>query len=963
MKRYGPGAHLPPLEFVSLLATNASTEEGIAVRQMCLAFLFVLLVVWTATAQSIRLKIGPPNPNIVEYFGSHLAEAGDINGDGVGDLIVGDEFYSDISASNRGCARILSGRTGQSLQFFVGAAADDQLGTTVAVLGDVNGDGSIEYVVGAPRFDGPAGIDSGRIYVRSVNSLFSYTIDGPNASARLGTALAVVGDQNGDGINDFAIGAPQAQGVGSNAGRVEVRSGLDGSAIFSAVGASGQRLGAAIIGADVDGDGLTDVVACATHASAQGAQTGRIIAFAHGTGQFLGQMDGFAAGDQFGRVLGAIHDIDGDGKQEIVAGCPRSDFAATDSGSVFIVSPLTSTLHATLRGVVANEIFGIAIATGDISGDGTIEIMIGASGASGPDGLAQGRVVIVDGHGNVLSEITGDHSGDEFGSACAFLERGIGGPELAVGAWRDDAVQSPNSDKGSVTIFEFEAPGLPVVVRAPGVERLAHADATTISDIDGDLRADIVLVESNTSTFNGVLGGVSRIAAYSGATGTKIWSIGGNLGSTVARISVVGDQSGDGVEDLVATDVTGALKFISGADGLTFATVPNSSVVGAPGADVATLDDLDGDGIAEVAISTVVGAFAPTGGRVDILHGGDFVPLLTIGDPDPDFGIEILDISDRDSDGHRDLVVRRLSTPPGGPATMEYRIFSSVTGATLASFSVPYAAAFQDLEPEFVALGDIDGDGEEDFACPSGNLVRIISGATLLPIFASVESGTVTSCGDVNGDGRADYTTIEPAINTSEESILSLRSGLDRSLIAQTVIARRPSALHPAVRSGTGDIDGDGFDDAICVAKSGPATNDLYPSTEVYSLVGAARFAHRVENPHDLAASWVPVGSMGPAIGQVRITGGPGFGIGVIAASSRRERALVAGEVTLLPLDPTATILSFFGFDAAGVADFAVDLRQPALANSTIFVQAFAIDGNSASGFTSSNGLDLRFID
>lgn len=82
----------------------------------------------------------------------------------------------------------------------------------------------------------------------------------------------------------------------------------------------------------------------------------------------------------------------------------------------------------------------------------------------------------------------------------------------------------------------------------------------------------------------------------------------------------------------------------------------------------------------------------------------------------------------------------------------------------------------------------------------------------------------------------------------------------------------------------------------------------------------------------------------------------------LIVASAIRQRSIVAGEVVLLPVDPAQTLSYFFGFDAVGEAHFVVNLRQPAMAGQTMYLQVFGLDGSLPLGLASSSGLSLSFV-
>src|SRR4051794_4322238 len=182
-----------------------------------------------------------------------------------------------------------------------GAAVDDQAGTSVAGAGDVNGDGRTDVIVGAPDTD-PSGSNSGAAYVlygkptartvtlsnSGIAATDGFLIEGAAADSRMGESVAGAGDVNGDGFADVIVGASQANTTGAGAGAVYV---LYGAATRPTVTASdsadpangflikgaaaGDQAGKSVAGAgDVNGDGRADLIVGAPFADTNGATAG-----------------------------------------------------------------------------------------------------------------------------------------------------------------------------------------------------------------------------------------------------------------------------------------------------------------------------------------------------------------------------------------------------------------------------------------------------------------------------------------------------------------------------------------------------------------------------------------------------------------------------------------------------------------------------------------------------------------
>jgi len=201
-------------------------------------------------------------------LGYSVAGAGDVNGDGVPDVIAG-AIGDHTFGFNNGAAYVYDGATGATLRTFVGAAGGHRLGYSVDGVGDMNGDGFAETIVGTFRTNG-AGY--ARVYDGATGALRFETVD-PNVAAHYGHTVASAGDWNGDGVPDVIVSGPDATiGTLTGAGYVKILSGIDGATIRRFDGTTANRpFGFALGGAgDLDGDGLPEAFATGISASAPG---------------------------------------------------------------------------------------------------------------------------------------------------------------------------------------------------------------------------------------------------------------------------------------------------------------------------------------------------------------------------------------------------------------------------------------------------------------------------------------------------------------------------------------------------------------------------------------------------------------------------------------------------------------------------------------------------------------------
>jgi hypothetical protein len=208
-----------------------------------------------------------------DQLGTPVSGAGDVDGDGYADVLIG-ASHADVGGGDRGQVYLHLG-TPDGISFVpaftvTGRADEDYLGYAVAGAGDVNGDGRADVLVGADRADA-GGTDRGQVYLYlgssdGLSSSPALTITGRADGDILGYSAASAGDVNGDGYADILVGAPGADAGGDDRGQVYLylgsSDGLNSSPAFTLTGrADNDMLGTGVASAgDVNGDGRADAL-------------------------------------------------------------------------------------------------------------------------------------------------------------------------------------------------------------------------------------------------------------------------------------------------------------------------------------------------------------------------------------------------------------------------------------------------------------------------------------------------------------------------------------------------------------------------------------------------------------------------------------------------------------------------------------------------------------------------------
>ncbi|MCK6530367.1 FG-GAP-like repeat-containing protein [Myxococcota bacterium] len=332
------------------------------------------------------------------FTGFSVASAGDVNGDGLADVIVGSPFYDDGSSED-GLASVFHGSEAGPSETAdwsdTSGSGGAYFGWSVATAGDVNGDGYDDVVVGGPKAD-YAFTDGGRAYVYHGSSAGldpspAWTADGGASYAQFGWSAASAGDVNGDGYDDVVVGSPFRSNGQSSEGLAYLylgsASGLSTSPAWTAeANQTGANFGYSVASAgDVNGDGYGDVIVGAPYYPYD--DQGKVYVY-------LGSATGLAASPAWTKVgeseyanagysVSSAGDVNGDGYDDVVVGSSGFSGGDFEGGRADVYLGSASGLWTTPAWTAGEAQDGAGLgesvaSAGDVNGDGYDDVVVGA---------------------------------------------------------------------------------------------------------------------------------------------------------------------------------------------------------------------------------------------------------------------------------------------------------------------------------------------------------------------------------------------------------------------------------------------------------------------------------------------------------------------------------------------------------------------------------------------------------
>ena len=798
-------------------------------------------------------------------FGTSVSGAGDVNGDGYADVVIGAVGGSSISGS----VQIFSGEDGSVLYTFFGESVNDKFGGSVSGAGDVNGDGYDDVIIGASR-DDSAGRDAGSARIISgLDGSVLQVFYGDSPSDNLGNSVGVVGDVNGDGYGDVIVGAYR-----DGSGSASVYSGVDGTTIFKFNGESnGDQFGWSVSGAgDVNGDSYPDVVVGANYDDNSGVDSGSVYIYSGIDGAILYRFNGDSAYDYFGYSVSGLGDIDGDGFGEVIVGITGSDVSNSGSGTARVFSGKEGAVLYDFHGIFNNSLFRFSVSNlGDLDGDGYNELIIGSrndSTAASRAGSARvyslradwdsdgylawedplpliytDEMTDVDGDGltdifesendldPLIYDIDGDgvSDGDELnlnntdpklqdtdgdgikdgedlindwlyffnGKAPSYFGYSVNGAGDVNGdGFVDFIVGAPREDNYTGSVYIYSGKDRLLLHHFKGFAENDYfgESVSELGDINLDGYADVIVGAHRADT-NGTNAGSAYI--FSGQDGTILYTFEGENSYDYFGRSVdfAGDTNGDGYPDLIigayGYNSTGSVQIYSGQDGRILHRIDGSSYNREFGYSVSGAGDVNADGYDDV----VIGAYLDdSSGSASVYSGIDASLLYVFKSSSNDYrGLVVSGAGDVNADGHADVIVGVYRDDTAGRDAGSAQVFSGKTGLLLYEFN---------------------GDSEYDYF-----------------------GIAVGEAGDVNGDGYSDV--VVGATGDSREGRSSgsanIFSGKDGSVVYRVYGDSDFENLGISVNN-VGDIDGDGSDEIIIGASFDSNNGNRAGSARVYSL-------------------------------------------------------------------------------------------------------------------------------
>lgn len=826
------------------------------------------------------------------WFGFSVSSAGDVNGDGYSEIIAGAPYFDNGQSDEGAALLFYGSANGTTTvpTILESNQANAEMGFSVSTAGDVNKDGFGDIAIGARHYHNGQ-TDEGAVFVylgsaKGIKPNPAAILEQNQDDAEMGTAVALAGDVNGDGYSDIVVGAIYFhQGQMNEGGALLYYGSANGispgkySVLESNV--TGAMLGSAVAGAgDVNGDGYSDVVAGAIlYENGLEGEGAAFLCYGSATGLDTANpviIESNQMHARLGKAVASAGDVNGDGYSDVAIAAPYFDNSQSDEGAVFVhygsATGIQQNASLVLESDLMNAGLGTSVAcAGDVNGDGYADLLVG-SRYWGKGQLDEGAALIYHGAASGLKlkpdvVIKGTQLQSHMGSALASAGdvNGDGYSDIVTGAYLFDKGQK---NEGIISVYHGApgklAAGQPSSLTSiQAMSRYGYAVAAA-GDVNGDGYDDVIVgapyydngqaAEGAAFIYPGASYGIGKNFAAMLSAGQAEAEFGGSVAGA-------GDVNGDGFSDVIV----GAMHFDNGEDEEGAAFIYFGSPSGVNPAPAAALEsdkpgswmgsavsgagDLDSDGFGDI----IVGAMnysngEPEEGALYIYPGSPAGPsqagmkIVESNQADARLGNSVANAGDVNGDGYADIIAGAYAFEDDdrGAAFVYSGSYAGLN--TNSGWMIKGIQSYGQFGWDVSGAGDVNADGYGDIVIGSQSYdngdgaafvyygsatgVDMVNFTSLFSHNQGMGAGmgtSVSGAGDVDGDGYPDIIIGEPWFVNEQTSVPTGQallftgsgSGIQSGPVVLAGNANDAYDFFGWSVSGGGDVNADGYSDIL----------------------------------------------------------------------------------------------------------------------------------------------------